>query len=107
MVAAGWSSIEYVKPDSSEGVVYVFRDNSPNSTTTVQLRGLDPQAKYRVTSFNDRPGRDRVMTGEILMKGISVALPEKWLSEGDGVAGKEFASQLTYGSDVLLLTRLP
>ncbi len=107
ILAAGWNSIEYVKPDSSEGVVYVFRDNSPNSTTTVQLRGLDPQAKYKVTSFNDRPGRDRVMTGEILMKGISVALPEKWLSEGDGVAGKEFASQLTYGSDVLLLTRLP
>jgi hypothetical protein len=41
------------------------------------------------------------------MKGISVALPEKWLAEGDGGASKEFAGQLSYGSDILLLRRLP
>ena len=105
--AAGWSSIEYVKPDSSEGVVYVFRDGSPNEKTTVRLRGLDLQAKYRVTSFNDRPGRDRVMTGDSLMKGLVLALPDKWLAEGDGAPGPEFADQLRYGSDVLLLRRLP
>ena len=92
--------MQYVPSDPSESVVFVFRDHSEIKTTAVKLRGLDSSAKYRVTSLNDRPGRDRILMGEILMKGISVSLPEKWLSEGDGVAGKEFADQLSYGSDI-------
>jgi Melibiase/Glycosyl hydrolase family 36 C-terminal domain len=104
--AAGWSSIQYVKEDSTESVVYVFRDKSEIADTTVRLRGLDANAKYRVTSLNDRPGRDRVITGEALMSGISEHLPNQWLSTGDG-AIKEFADQQTYGSDILLLKRIP
>ena len=105
--APGWTAVQYVPSDPSESVVFVFRDHSEIKTTAVKLRGLDSSAKYRVTSLNDRPGRDRILMGEILMKGISVSLPEKWLSEGDGVAGKEFADQLSYGSDILLLKRVP
>ena len=97
---------QYVKEDSSESVVYIFRDKSEIAETTVHLRGLDAKAKYRVTSLNDRPGRDRDMTGETLMNGISVHLPEKWLASGDG-AIKEFSDQQLYGSDILLLRRLP
>ena len=104
--AAGWSSVQYVPTDPSESVVFVFRDHSEIGKTTVELRGLDPRAKYRVTSLNDRPGRDRVITGDSLMKGIAVALPEKWLAAGDGTTGKEFADQLKYGSDILLFKRL-
>jgi hypothetical protein len=106
MNTAGWSSVQYIKPDSSEAVVYVFRDKSPTATTTLKLRALDPSAKYEVTSFNDRPGRERTMTGEELMKGLSVHLPDKWLAEGDGVFSTEYANQLQYGSDILLLHRL-
>jgi hypothetical protein len=36
-----------------------------------------------------------------------LGLPEKWLSEGDGATGKDFAGQISYGSDILLLKRLP
>jgi hypothetical protein len=103
---AGWSSIQYVKEDASESVVYVFRDKSDTADTKVYLRGLDAKAKYRVTSLNDRPGRDREMTGESLLNGIAVHLPDKWLASGDG-AIKEFAGQQLYGSDILLLRRLP
>jgi hypothetical protein len=35
-----------------------------------------------------------------------VHLPDKWLASGDG-AIQEFASQQLYGSDILLLRRLP
>ncbi|MGC2245417.1 MAG: alpha-galactosidase [Terriglobales bacterium] len=104
--AAGWSSIQYIKEDSSESVVYIFRDKSEVADTKVHLRGLDAKAKYRVTSLNDRPGRDREMSGESLLNGISVHLPDKWLAIGDG-AIKEFADQQLYGSDILLLRRLP
>jgi len=104
--AAGWSSVQYVKQDSSESVVYVFRDKSEIADTKIHLRGLDAKARYRVTSLNDRPGREREMSGENLLNGIAVHLPDKWLSSGDG-AIKEFADQQLYGSDVLLLRRLP
>jgi hypothetical protein len=106
VAAPGWSSVQYVKEDASESVVYVFRDKSPTAATTVNLRGLDPKAKYKVTSLNDRPGRDRMMTGETLANGIAVKLPEPWLAKGDGPFSKEFANQEEYGSDVLLLQKL-
>jgi hypothetical protein len=106
VAAAGWSSIQYVKEDSTESVVYIFRDKSEIADTTIHLRGLDATAKYRVTSLNDRPGRDRVMTGESLMSGMAAHLPNEWLAKGDG-AISEFADQQKYGSDILLLRRLP
>jgi hypothetical protein len=106
IAASGWSSIQYVKEDSTESVVYIFRDKSETADTIVRLRGLDANAKYRVTSLNDRPGRDRLITGEALMNGLAEHLPNQWLSTGDG-AIKEFADQQTYGSDVLLLKRIP
>lgn len=105
-VAAGWSSVQYVKEDATESVVYVFRDKSKKADATVRLRGLDPTAKYRVTSLNDRPGRERVMTGKALMEGVAEHLPNQWLATGDG-AIQEFADQQEYGSDILLLLRLP
>jgi alpha-galactosidase len=105
--AEGWSAIQYAKSDASESVVYVFRDKSPAAETTVQLRGLDPHARYRVTSLNARPGRETIVDGEHLMKGISVKLPEQWLAAGDGMYSDEFADQMQYGSDVLLLARQP
>jgi Melibiase/Glycosyl hydrolase family 36 C-terminal domain len=105
--AAGWSSIQYVKEDATESVVYIFRDKSDAAETAVHLRGLDAAAKYRVTSLNDRPGREKEMTGEILMSGITVHLPNEWLARGDGAINGEFEDQQHYGSDILLLRRVP
>lgn len=104
LAATGWSSIQYVKEDASESVVYIFRDDSKTSDTTIQLRGLDPNKQYRVTSLNDRPGREREISGKTLMQGISIHLPNDWLSKGDGAMTGEFANQLEYGSDILLLS---
>ncbi len=104
--AAGWSSVQYVKEDSTESVVYIFRDKSEVADTTIRLRGLDRKARYRVTSLNDRPGREKVLTGEVLSSGISTHLPNEWLAKGDGAPNREFADQQHYGSDILLLKRL-
>ncbi|MFZ0759190.1 MAG: alpha-galactosidase [Candidatus Sulfotelmatobacter sp.] len=104
---AGWSSIQYVKDDSSESVVYIFRDHSKIADTTVRLRGLDANVMYRVTSLNDRPGREKDMTGKALMNGVAVHLPNEWLARGDGAFNQEFAGQQSYGSDILLLRRVP
>src|SRR5262249_8721371 len=96
----------YVKPDSSESVIYVFRDKSPNAKATLKLRALDPLAKYEVVSLNDRPARERTIAGDDLMKGISVSLPDKGLSAGDGAFSAERVNQQLYGSDILLLRKL-
>jgi hypothetical protein len=95
-----------VKEDAIESVVYIFRDKSEIADTTIRLRGLDTNSKYQVTSLNDRPGRDKIMTGAALMNGIAIHLPNQWLASGDG-AIPEFADQQKYGSDVLVLRRLP
>ena len=105
--AAGWSSVQYVKEDATESVVYIFRDKSDAADTTIRLRGLDLNAKYRVTSLNERPGRDRVITAEILTNGVSVHLPNEWLANGDGAFSSDFADQQHYGSDIWLLQRIP
>ena len=104
--AVGWSSVQYVKEDSTESVVYIFRDKSEAADSMIRLRGLDMNAKYRITSLNDRPGRERVLTGEALASGISVHLPNEWLVNGDGAFKNEFMNQQHYGSDILLLKRL-
>jgi hypothetical protein len=105
--AAGWSSVQYVKEDATESVVYIFRDKSDIADTTVRLRGLDTNARYRLTSLNDRPGRERVITAEALATGISIHLPDDWLANGDGPFSTEFADQQRYGSDIWLLQRMP
>jgi len=104
--AAGWSSVQYVEEDATESVVYMFRDKSETADTTIRLRGLDNKAKYRVTSLNDRPGRERILTGEALTSGIPIHLPNEWLANGDGALKSEAGNQQQYGSDILLLKRL-
>jgi hypothetical protein len=73
----------------------------------VKLRALLKDARYRVTSLNDRPGRDRIMTGEELTTaGIQVKLPDSWLATGDGLPDARYEDQLRYGSDVILFRRV-
>ncbi|MGC2403162.1 MAG: alpha-galactosidase [Acidobacteriaceae bacterium] len=104
--ASGWSGVQYVKEDCTESVIFIFRDKSEVADTIIQPRGLDLKARYRVTSLNERPGREQELSGEALTRGISVHLPNQWLASGDGALDGEFADQQRYGSDVLLLQRI-
>jgi alpha-galactosidase len=102
-----WSSVEYVKADSSEAVVFAFRDGGSVPRNNLKLRGLEPTATYRVTSLNDRPGRDRTFSGsELGASGLDVKLPDDWLVKGDGLPDPRYQNQLTYGSDVILLRKV-
>jgi hypothetical protein len=105
--AQGWRAVQYSKEDRSEGVLFVFRDHSESDENSVKLRALAQDARYRVTSLNDRPGRDRIMSGEELTTtGLHVKLPDPWLAKGDGLPDAKFEDQLRYGSDVILFRRL-
>lgn len=105
--ASGWSAVQYAKEDATEAVLFVFRDGSEKEQNTVVLRGLDPRANYRVTNQNDRPGRDREISGEELTsKGLSIRLPDPWLAEGDRFPDRKFEDQLRFGSDIILFKRI-
>jgi hypothetical protein len=100
----GWSALQYTAEDASESVLFVFRHPGGGPKNIVRLKGLDPARTYVVTSLNDRPGRDRRLTGASLVQnGLPFELPERWLAEGDGGAGAAYESQLKFGSDLLLL----
>ena len=104
----GWSALEYVKEDKSQSVLFVFRDRSDVSRSTVRLRALNPEWSYRVASFNQQPGHEVTVAGKSLMAdGLRVELPDPWLAKGDLFPGAPFSDQLTYGSDVFLITALP
>jgi hypothetical protein len=104
--AAGWNSIQYVDERAKESVVFAFRNGAKTADATVRLRGLEGQAQYRVTSLNDRPGRERTVSGASLMSGVSFHLPNDWLARGDGPVSPEFADESNYGSDILLIRRI-
>jgi hypothetical protein len=100
----GWSALQYTAEDSSESVLFVFRHPGGGPKNVVRLKGLDAARAYVVTSLNDRPGRDRRLSGASLMKeGLAFELPDRWLAEGDGGAGSAYESQLKFGSDLVLL----
>ncbi len=49
----GFSAVQYMNKDKSEGVVFAFRTHIPDPINpfAVRLRGLDPQAPYTVEGF--------------------------------------------------------
>jgi alpha-galactosidase len=51
----GFSAVQYVSKDKSEGVVFAFRTHIPDPVNpfAVRLRGLNPQALYAVEGFEN------------------------------------------------------
>ncbi len=93
------------------GIRGVCVPGSKRKSTEQSLRAqtLTRNAKYKVASLNEQPGYERVIAGSVLMKdGLSVKLPSEWLAKGDGLPpGAEFRDQMDYGSDILMLQRVP
>jgi alpha-galactosidase len=77
-----WDAEEYFDPKRGHGAVYIFRGTAEgDSEHTFQLRGLQPEHKYRL-HFQDHTAPDRVATGqELLEKGISIHLASPLSSE--------------------------
>ncbi|GHO46126.1 alpha-galactosidase [Ktedonospora formicarum] len=50
-----FSALEYMTKDRSEGALFAFRTQIPNPTELplLYLRGLDPEARYRVEGFEE------------------------------------------------------
>lgn len=72
---ADWIAWQFHRPDLGKSVVQAFRrPEAATDTLTVKLRGLNPQQRYEIENLD---GGKVVRTGEELMRGHSITLPEK------------------------------
>ncbi len=75
-----WMASQYHRPDLQEGLILVFRHaESPYHTVDVQLRGLDPEAKYTLNYTCS--GEKISILGADLMKSYLITLKDKHSSE--------------------------
>lgn len=75
-----WDGIEYFDPTAKKGVVYLFKSAAGNDTASVKLRGIQADAKYRV-SFEDGSNPTVEKSGQELAAGIDVTLRGQLMSE--------------------------
>jgi hypothetical protein len=75
-----WDGIEYYDPATGKGVAFLFKTAKGNDATTVKLRGIDPNASYRVT-FEDGTNPASKKTGKELIDGIAITLTGELRSE--------------------------
>ena len=63
-----WIGWQFHRPDTGKGMVQVFRrENSIYRAVDMTLRGLDPEATYRVTD-QDHPDEPREIRGQALLE---------------------------------------
>ncbi len=72
-----WMGWQFDRPEAGEGFIQVFRrQKSFYVTACLQLKGLDPNARYRLDDFDTKKPTE--MTGEELMdKGLTLTLTDK------------------------------
>ena len=75
-----WDGIEYYDPATKKGVVYLFKPAAEPDTMTVRLRGLRPEAHYRVR-FEDGSNPTVEQRGDALTAGIEITVAGQHVSE--------------------------
>ncbi|MBL9135319.1 MAG: alpha-galactosidase [Verrucomicrobiales bacterium] len=72
-----WIAWQFDRPDLGGGVVQAFRrDDAKDATLRCRLRGLSPQANYRVTDL-DKTDRRVVSGRELQESGIEITLSDR------------------------------
>jgi alpha-galactosidase len=73
-VRAAW---QFDRPEMGEGIVQVFRrDESPYETARFRLRGLEPEAVYRLKDF-DHAQRTEARGRDLMETGLPISLPQR------------------------------
>jgi alpha-galactosidase len=74
---SAWLAWQFDQPERGEGMVQAFRrPSSPLEEACFKLRGLDPKAKYMVSSMGE-PGSRELSGRELIEKGLPVAIREQ------------------------------
>jgi hypothetical protein len=76
-----WDGMFYWSPSLKRGTLYIFRPNNDQATERIRLKGLAPEAQYRIRS-EDGSVPEEIRTGNDLMSsGLKVKLPGKHSSD--------------------------
>jgi alpha-galactosidase len=72
-----WMGWQYNRPEQTDGLLVVFRHAMcPDASNRLRLRGLQPEARYRLTDIDTQAAQE--MTGKQLMdEGCPVMLPDR------------------------------
>ena len=72
-----WIGWQFNVPESGEGMVQMFmRPKTPHETGVYKLKGLDPESKYEVKSFND--DSKEIHTGrELMEEGLTLTIRKR------------------------------
>jgi len=77
--ADAWLAYQLNRPKLNDGVIFAFRrQNSRDEAITIRLRGLDEKNTYEF--FYEDYEIKAILTGAELMKGINIAIPDKYNS---------------------------
>jgi alpha-galactosidase len=75
-----WIASQFHRPDLQKGLVLIFRrGESPYRVAEVRLHGLESAARYEL--LFESTGEKQTLSGELLMKQLPLAIPEKQRSE--------------------------
>ena len=75
--AGQWMAWQFNRPDAGDGFVQAFRrDTCVFTAAHLPLRGLDPDATYRVKDY-DVEGEQRYTGAELMDEGLRIQIPEK------------------------------
>jgi hypothetical protein len=73
-------AIESYDRTTDSALVFVFRAGAPESSTRVEIRGLNPGRMYRV-AFQNFPRVLQVSGAELMSPGVQVGLPALYTGE--------------------------
>ncbi len=72
-----WNAWEFYDPATASGYASIFcHEATKNTTTTVKLKGLDPEKQYQINDF-DGLVNVTASGAELMEQGITVTVPEK------------------------------
>ncbi len=75
-----WDATQFQDSASGRGIVFAFRNGTPEAARPLRLRGLDPDADYRVEMVE--ANESRVIRGsQMLSAGLTVPIPQANQSE--------------------------
>lgn len=73
-----WIAWQFDRPEQGEGVVQAFRrDNSCYESARLNLRGLEPTARYAVVKLDTPMARQEFSGSELMDKGLLVEIPTR------------------------------
>lgn len=76
-----WDGMFYWSPSLERGTLYIFRPNNDQATQRIRLKGLTPEAQYRIRSEDGSVPEETRAGNDLMSTGLKVKLPRKYSSD--------------------------